>query len=386
MPPRHLYIHVPFCARRCSYCDFSIAVRRNVPVAAYLNALRIELLKATLADTTSRESAKSADAQPSASDSASALETVYLGGGTPSRLGGQGIQSLLALVREFHELAPDAEVTIEANPDDVSEETVRAWVGAGVNRMSLGVQTFDDAALRWMHRTHSAQQSTDAIRIARRGGIDNVSIDLIFALPEGMTRSWRDDVNRVLELQPAHLSLYGLTVEPFTPLARWASRGSAAIAPDNRYADEFLHADAEMTAAGYMHYEVSNFARDGSRSRHNSAYWSGASYRGAGPSAHSFDGMSRRWNVQPYAEWAAKLEAGGCVVSGEETLTAGNKLAEKVYLGLRTSDGLSVRAADLDIAGSWVKSGWAGLDGAVVRLTPEGWLRLDALAAGLTGI
>lgn len=377
MPPRHLYIHVPFCTRRCSYCDFSIAVRRAIPVAAYLTSLRAEFAALQITAETVGDLASS-DAIP--------LDTVYVGGGTPSRLGGDGIRDLLSLVREFHLLAPDAEITIEANPEDVSANAVNAWASAGVNRISLGLQTFDDAALQWMHRTHSAAQSIEAIRLVKAGGIDNVSIDLIFGLPPGLTRSWRADVDRALELAPSHISLYGLTVEPSTPLARWTSRGLTQLTPEDRYADEFLYAHAAATAAGFVHYEVSNFALPGRRSRHNSAYWSGVSYLGVGPSAHSFDGNRRRWNVSAYADWASRLAANESVTAGDEVLSGENRAAERVYLGLRTDNGLSVTGRDLGAVRTWVTHGWAVLHDSVVRLTPEGWLRLDSLAAGLTGI
>lgn len=377
MPPRHLYIHVPFCTRRCSYCDFSIAVRKAVPVAAYLSCLRAEFnaLKVT---TAAAGDPGTAVAVP--------LDTVYVGGGTPSRMGGEGIRDLLSLVREFHCLASDAEVTIEANPEDVSANAVNSWANAGVNRISLGLQTFDDQALQWMHRSHSAAQSIEAIKYVKEGGIANVSIDLIFGLPPGLTRSWRADVDRALELSPSHISLYGLTVEPATPLARWTSRGLTQLTPDDRYADEFLYAHAAATAAGFIHYEVSNFAMPGSRSRHNSAYWSGVSYVGVGPSAHSFDGIRRQWNVSAYAEWARRLTGNEDVTAGEEVLSGQNQAAERVYLGLRTENGLTVKGRDLGSARTWVAQGWAVLHDSVVKLTPEGWLRLDSLAAGLTGI
>lgn len=385
VPPRHLYIHVPFCARRCSYCDFSIAVRRVVPVSAYLDALRAELWVQKLGRYVERSAFSGGRHSPTPPDQ-SALETVYVGGGTPSRLGAEGIRELLAIVGEVHPIAPGAEITIEVNPDDISARSLEAWAAAGVNRLSIGVQTFDDSALEWMHRTHSAEQSLDALRLVRQSGIHNFSIDLIFALPLSLSRSWKDDVDRVLAFQPAHISLYGLTVEPSTPLARWTAAGITRAAPDDCYADEFLYAHDAATAAGYDHYEVSNFALPGSQSRHNSAYWSGASYIGAGPSAHSFDGACRSWNIAPYAAWAARLEAGQSVTFGEETLTEANRLAEKVYLGLRTAAGLTVQASDLEAARAWVAQGWAVLSDARVRLTPEGWLRLDTLAAGLTGI
>jgi putative oxygen-independent coproporphyrinogen III oxidase len=381
MSPRHLYVHVPFCARRCSYCDFSIAVRSSTPVEEYLDAFRRELSLGDLSDST--------------------LDTVYIGGGTPSRLGGIGVRDVLAAVGSHATISDNAEVTIEANPDDVNDMAVAHWAAAGVNRVSLGSQSFDEAALKWMHRTHDSGQIGHAVRTLRRGGIDNISLDLIFALPAQLKRSWESDLVRALDLEPAHVSLYGLTVEAQTPLARWADRGAIVQGSEESYEEEFLTAHATMTDAGFEHYEVSNFARTGMMSRHNSAYWIGAPYVGIGPSAHSFDGATRRWNVSAYSEWIRRLAKGESVISGAEALTDGNRTFEDVYLGLRTQRGLAVADDELIRIRPWIEAGWAVIEereesGAALpasgfprptsrrlRLTPTGWLRLDGLAADL---
>ena len=250
------------------------------------------------------------------------LDTVYLGGGTPSRLGGQGVAEVLSAIRNHASIAPGAEITIEANPDDVNDLAVAKWVAAGVNRVSLGSQSFDDAVLKWMHRTHDAGQIGEAVRTLRRGGIANISLDLIFALPASLNRSWERDLTLALDLEPEHVSLYGLTVEAHTPIARWADRGVVVEGSEAQYEEEFLLANKSMTRAGFEHYEVSNFALPGRGSRHNSAYWTGAPYAGIGPSAHSFDGAVRRWNVSAYSEWVRRLATGRPVLAGEETLTA----------------------------------------------------------------
>ena len=360
---RHLYIHVPFCARRCSYCDFSIAVRNVTPVAEYVESLRIEIA--------SREPERWS------------LDTVYLGGGTPSRLGA-GVGDVLRLVRDHAHVSGDAEVTIEANPDDVVATAAAAWVAAGVNRVSLGAQSFEPAVLDWMHRTHSPAQIGTAVAVLRAAGIRNISLDLIFSLPEALERDWASDVERALELKPDHISLYGLTIEPHTPLGRWTERGEAIEAPDERYESEFLLADERLTSGGFDHYEVSNFARAGQRSRHNSSYWTGVPYAALGPSAHSFDGTVRSWNVSAHADWERRLGAGESVVGGSETLTEENRASERVYLGLRTTDGLRATDAEVELARLWVQQGWASIADGTIVLTPMGLLRLDALAASLT--
>ena len=311
------------------------------------------------------------------------LDTVYLGGGTPSRLGGLGVAQVLSSVRENASLAPGAEITIEANPADVTDVAVAPWLAAGVNRVSVGCQSFDDSVLEWMHRTHDAGQINQAIRALRRGGISNVSLDLIFALPAALKRSWERDLTLALDLEPEHISLYGLTVEAHTPIARWADRGAVVEGTEAAYEEEFLLAHDSMNAAGFQHYEVSNFSLPGKTSRHNSCYWRGASYAGIGPSAHSFDGVARRWNVSPYSDWVRRLASGRSTIGGEEILTDENRDAEKVYLGLRTSRGLQIDGAELGTVARWVEAGWAELDGLQLRLTPTGWLRLDGLAADL---
>lgn len=365
---RHLYVHVPFCARRCSYCDFSIAVRREVPVTEFIQGLAGELDLRFPRSTPERWT----------------VDTLYLGGGTPSRLGATGIESLMETLRKRLRFADDAEVTIEANPDDVSCDDARAWRDAGINRMSLGAQSFDPRALAWMHRAHTSDQIGTAFDAARRAGIENVSIDLIFALPSALDRDWRDDLRRAIALEPSHVSLYGLTVHERTPLARWRDRGDVTEAPEETYAAEFLAAHSALTGAAFDHYEVSSYARPGSRSRHNASYWSGRPWAGVGPAAHEFDGLRRRWNVGPYTQWLDLLRAGRDPLDGEEVLTEQNREAERVYLGLRTSSGLAATDAERSKARRWVDEGWATVADGMLRLTPEGWLRLDALAAALT--
>lgn len=367
MRPRHAYVHVPFCARRCTYCDFSIAVRRSVPVDDYLAGLAGELALRYPTGTPWE------------------LETLYFGGGTPSRLGGEGVARMMELLQRHATLLPGAEVTLEANPDDVTSDAARAWAAAGINRVSLGVQSFDPQVLDWMHRSHTVDRIEPAVGALRSAGLVDVSVDLIFALPDALARDWEADLERALRLDPTHVSLYGLTVEPRTALGRWAARGAVTEAAEERYAGEFLTAHRVMTAAGFDHYEVSNFGRPGHWSRHNQSYWRNVPYAGLGPGAHEFDGTSRRWNASAYVEWQRRATRGEDSVEGSELLTGENRCAEAVYLGLRTLAGLRIEAGEEVVVQPWIEAGWAGLrdDGRVV-LTPEGWLRMDALAQSLT--
>lgn len=320
------------------------------------------------------------------------VRTIYLGGGTPSKLGGDGVENLVSrLLRHFNveKMSTDSldlEVTIEANPEDVTRDAATLWRAAGVNRVSLGVQSFDAGVLGWMHRGHDAEIPGRAVDILRSAGIEDVSVDLIFALPGHLSRSWTNDLDRALALRPTHVSLYGLTVEPKTPLGRWTERGEVVAADDERYESEFLEAHRTLGAAGFEHYEVSNYGLPGHRARHNSSYWEGVPYLGLGPSAHGFDGEVRRWNTPSYAAWQRQLDGGEDPIEGSETLSADNREAERVYLGLRTVDGLAIRQNELTTVTLWIESGWAELIDSRLKLTALGWLRLDALATSLTAL
>ena len=365
--PRHVYVHVPFCARRCVYCDFAIAVRRHVPVEEYLSAVRREL------DLRFPEGGN----WP--------IDTLYFGGGTPSRLGGEGVARLLDVLSNRITIDPGAEITLEANPEDVTREAAEQWRSAGINRLSLGAQSFDDDVLKWMHRVHDAATICSAVDNARAAGFADFSVDLIFALPNEVPRSWETDVRAALALAPTHISLYGLTTEDGSPLGRWRDRGLVSEAAEERYEREYLFAHETLGAAGFEHYEVSNFARPGHRARHNSTYWKNRPYAGVGPGAHEFNGLERRWNVDAYVEWVRRLSQSADPIGGSEVLDSENREAESVYLGLRTSNGLRLTGAELVRAQHWIDAGWGTLrdDGRLV-LTPLGWLRLDSLAADLT--
>jgi len=365
----HLYVHVPFCARRCSYCDFAIAVRREVPSASFAGLIAREWV--------------AWQGHPAWND-APVLDTIYFGGGTPSRLDPSAVRSMLAVFSGDRALAPGAEITLEANPDDVTAETAEAWRAAGVNRISLGAQSFDPAVLQWMHRIHDREQIGTAVRTLRSAGFEDISLDLIYAVPEVLKRDWSADLDQALALAPTHLSFYGLTVEPVTPLGKWTARGEAIALDDERAAGEFLMANARLVSAGFEHYEVSSAALPGHRSRHNSAYWRRAPFIGLGPSAHSGFAGARRWNLRNWEEYRRRAEAGERVVAEEEVLDREQIALEDLYLGLRTSEGLAVEQVPGDALQRWTEAGWARVAGSRVALTPEGWLRLDALVASLS--
>jgi oxygen-independent coproporphyrinogen III oxidase len=364
----HLYFHVPFCARRCSYCDFAIAVRREVPSEAYADLV---LREWELWQT-----------EPIWEESP-LIETIYFGGGTPSRMRPDAVARIIARIRAERPVAADAEITLEANPDDVTLPVASTWRAAGVNRISLGAQSFDPAVLGWMHRVHSAEQISGAVEALRCAGIRDLSLDLIFGLPSELKRDWETDLERALALEPEHLSLYGLTVEPHTVLGHQAGRGELTPVDEDRYAAEFLEAHEVLVSRGFDHYEVSNAARPGHRARHNSAYWRRAPFIGLGPSAHSGFGRERRWNVREWAEYERVVAAGTSPVGGREELDPSAIQLEELYLGLRTTAGLAEGRIPASAREAWIRHGWAIAGDGVLRLTPEGWLRLDALVASI---
>ena len=412
----HLYLHVPFCVRRCSYCDFSIAVRKRIPAREYVEAVLGEVALLGLTDP-GREPGDTEGHGPDpgrepgdteghgldpgrkpGDTEEHGLDTLYLGGGTPSLLPPDAVSTLLTSLRDAFDVTSlrDAiEVTLEANPEDVTPELASAWRRAGVNRVSLGAQSFDDNVLTWMHRSHDAARIGAAVHALRGAGIENVSLDLIFALPAELQRNWERDLELALSLDPDHLSLYGLTVEQRTPLARWISRGAVVPPDDDRYAEEYLLAHVRLAASGYRFYEVSNACRDQRRSRHNSAYWSGRPYLGLGPAAHSYDGRARRWNVAAWPAYARAVAAGRSPVESREVLTPEQRELERVYLALRTDAGLPVTALHRPpprppgsplgpSTARWLEQGWAELRGERLVCTPQGWLRLDSLVRDLT--
>ncbi|HXV86484.1 MAG TPA: radical SAM family heme chaperone HemW [Gemmatimonadales bacterium] len=368
---RHVYIHVPFCRRRCTYCDFSIAVRKTIPAREFVAAVQTEHGM--------RRAAGEWDDEP--------LATLYLGGGTPSLL---PAQALAALLHGFLSPLPRAEfsereITLEANPEDVTADAAEAWVRAGVTRVSLGVQSLNPTVLAWMHRSHAGETAAHAVSLLRRAGIRSLSVDLIFALPADLGVEFGPALQAALALEPDHLSVYGLTREPRTAYARMLERGAARAAADQRYEEEFLSAHQRLTAEGYQHYEVSNYARPGHESRHNRAYWTGAPYAGLGPSAHRFLRGRRSWNVAPWAWYQRRVSAGQDPTEGTEVLNAEQQALEEAYLSLRTAQGSApvgrLAPAALQQA---VSLGWLQADGGRVSATPLGWLRLDELVSVLT--
>lgn len=367
----NVYVHAPFCARRCCYCDFAVHVDRNPDGGRWLGVIRREF-------ETVRDSGEAPLAE--------VLDTLYVGGGTPSVLDGRHIAELADLIGRGRMRSPGFEWTVEANPESFTGELARQWQAGGANRVSFGVQSFDPRALRWMGRLHSPEQAKSAVREARAVGITNLSVDLIFGLPDGVSRSWRDDIERALDLGVPHISLYGLTVEKGTNLCRAVSQGRARMPADRRYREEYLFAAETLAGAGYDHYEVSNFALPGFASRHNRACWTGASYLGLGNGAHSYHSGRRWWNERDWGTYAEHVERSGHARGGTEALTPEQTRLERVWLALRTAHGLDTSdlgAGVNPVVRDWMSKGLARQTGERTRLTPAGWLLLDDLTLEL---
>jgi oxygen-independent coproporphyrinogen-3 oxidase len=325
---------------------------------------------------------------------ASKVGTVYLGGGTPSLLAPETMKTIIDKIRQLFILEPDPEITLEANPDDMTDRgKLKAWRSAGINRLSVGIQSFFDDDLRWMNRAHDAAQATESIRLAKEEGFANMSIDLIYGGPTLPDDHWRQNVARAIRWEIPHLSCYALTVEPRTALDKLIRQHKRTeVSPDDQ-ARQLQLLMGWMEQAGYEHYEISNFALPGHRSRHNSAYWQGVPYLGLGPSAHSYDGGSREWNIANNARYIAALAGGALPVAEKELLTPLQQFNEYIMISLRTKEGINLAAVNRrfgqEAAESLQRRALRYLQtGMIIQtenliLTNEGKLLADGIAADL---
>jgi len=370
-----LYIHVPFCERKCFYCDFYSVASRRVE-EDFLGALereagfrRVEWAGDTL------------------------FETLYIGGGTPSLLSISQLECLLLLVRRNFHLAEDAEMTIEVNPGTVTEEWLRAAHGLGLNRLSIGAQSFDDGILRWLMRIHTSREAVRTCKDARRSGFTNLSLDLIYSLPGLSIDVWERTLRKAVELAPEHISAYSLIVEPGTSLEESVRSGEVEMPGDDAEALSFEFTVDYLAAAGYEQYEVSNYAKRGFRSRHNVNYWERKPYLGLGPSAHSFRDGVRSWNVPLLDEYIRTLQEGTLPVAGEERLTAAEEMEEIIFLGMRQGKidlreiearfNIAAERRWVDRFREWEGLGLIRLDEGRVLLTRKGLLMAEELAERL---
>jgi oxygen-independent coproporphyrinogen-3 oxidase len=319
----------------------------------------------------------------------STLETIYVGGGTPSLLGAEAMAGLARVLGPGRLQGSDLEWTAEANPESFSREVAGGWIRAGVNRISLGAQSFQEEPLKWMGRLHGPGGPANAVQRARKVGFENINLDLIFGLPAEAGRDWNTDLETALAMELPHLSLYGLTIEPGTPLGKAVAEGRVGPVEEPRYREEFLEASERFRDAGYRQYELSNFCLPGFEAQHNQVYWNLRPYLGLGNAAHSFQPPVRRWNLRGWEDYQQSVAKGRLPTAGSETLGPADTRLETLWLGLRTDDGLRFDVLPQEAKAlfqRWSDQGWAVPTSGGFRLTPEGWLLLDQLVVELDGI
>jgi len=369
-----IYLHIPFCKQACTYCNFHFTTSLR-----YKDDLVQALRKETIAEKDYLGGEE--------------VATIYFGGGTPSILDISDLRFLISDLRQHYPVSPEAEITLEANPDDVTIEKATAWKGLGINRLSIGIQSFFEEELRWMNRAHNADQAKACIENSYAAGIDNLSIDLIYGSPLLTDEMWEQNVKTAIDYQIKHLSCYALTVEEKTPLHKDISLQKKSDVDNDKQARQFLQLMQWLRNAGYEHYEVSNFAKPGFRSRHNSSYWKGISYLGLGPSAHSFNGRERRWNIANNNVYIKSVND-GAVERQIESLTVAQQLNETIMISLRTREGIDLvkiennwgekerRRIERDLA-KYTRTGLVTIKNAHAQLSDEGMLRADGIAADL---
>jgi oxygen-independent coproporphyrinogen-3 oxidase len=317
-----IYFHIPFCKQACNYCDFHFAttLRQKQPLIEALS-MELHLRKNYLKD--------------------SAVSTVYFGGGTPSILDREEIELLLKEVRTLYSVSADAEITLEANPDDLSTAKLEAWKQIGINRLSIGIQSFRQADLEYMNRSHNEEEAVEAVERARKAGFENISIDLIYGLPFSSDDQWQSNLEQALALNVPHISAYGLTIEPQTNFGYLHRKGKLKELPDEVVNRQFELLITALNNAGYEHYEISNFAKPGRYSKHNSSYWKGTPYLGIGPSAHGFNGKERYMNVANNKKYVEEI-TGNRLPETIEVLTLSDQYNDYILTRLRTSAGIDL--------------------------------------------
>ena len=368
-----IYIHIPFCRKACNYCNFHFSTSgKNIH----------EMVQAICREAAIRKDYVHEN-----------VSTIYFGGGTPSLLMIQDCKLLLDTMAALFDIATDAEITLETNPDDITPEKLTAWKHAGINRLSIGIQSFFEEDLQWMNRAHNATQALASIQMAQASGFDNITIDLIYGTPTLTDEQWAHNVQTAIGLKIPHLSCYALTVEPKTALDKLITAKKMPPVDPEKQSRHFELLMQWMQQAGYEHYEISNFAKPGLRSKHNSSYWQGKQYLGLGPSAHSFNGRSRQWNIANNALYLKSID-GGIVPYEIEELTPVQQLNEYIMTSLRTMEGLSLEHVKkgwgeptaneiLKSAARYVAEGKATIQNDILTLTPEGKLFADGIAAEL---
>ncbi len=364
-----VYIHFPFCKKKCLYCDFFSKANQDFLIPDFLEAL-------------TREISLRADIFSPIDET---VDTIYFGGGTPSLLKPEQIEDVLNSLLSVFPVINNAEITVEANPGTLSFDLLRGYREIGINRLSIGVQSFNNGELKFLGRIHTAEQAEEFFFEAQRAGFDEIGIDLIYSLPEQSLIEWQGNVDKVFSLKPTHISTYALTWSSATPLGRAIEEGKCPRPDDETTAEMYLLTRKVLSEVGYEHYEISNFALPGHRCRHNEGYWTGKPYFGLGPSAHSYIKDRRFWNISDIRKYINVLLHNELPVDGEERLNPRQKFLERIALGLRRREGIPIEALKnkrQEIT-HLVQAGLAVLKGGFLSLTVRGFLLADEIALRL---
>jgi len=367
-----LYIHIPFCTRKCHYCNFFSQPALHL-IPSYVNALcrEIEIRKEYLSEP---------------------ITTLYFGGGTPGLLSAEQIGAILNNAGKHLDVKLN-EVTLEVNPDNLNNDYLRSIKDVGIDRLSIGIQSFNNKDLKWLNRSHSGEISVEAISDARIAGFENISIDLIYGIPVQSIGEWERQIDIAISLHPEHISAYALTIEPGTALHHFIRKGKRPDVSDKHAEECFRVLKRKLREHGYEHYEVSNFCLPGKESRHNSGYWNHTPYLGIGASAHSFDGKSRQWNVSAINHYISEINQ-GIVPSEKEELSTINMLNEYLMVSIRTSKGCNLNHINevygeefeknvLMRAKPFIENNLLVLKDKVIRTSEQGWFHLDGIASSL---
>jgi oxygen-independent coproporphyrinogen-3 oxidase len=369
-----IYLHIPFCKQACHYCDFHFSTNMEVRNELLrLMAREIELQKEYLAN--------------------ELINTIYFGGGTPSLLTSDEIKKLLDTIYTLFKVNEDVEITLEANPDDLTSESLKAFSQAGINRLSIGIQSFEDRILKFLNRAHSAKAATDSVIFARDAGFTNISLDLIFAIPDQDEKEWATNIHQAIALAPEHVSAYSLTIEEKTTFGRWAARGKFKSVDDDSSAGQLEVLVQELEHAGYEQYEVSNFCKPGFQSNHNSSYWKGHPYLGIGPSAHSYNRLTRQFNVSNNHHYVRALKEDQ-IPFEREVLSVQDHVNEYLLTTLRTKWGTHLQklkeefeydilARHPEFINDLLKNDLAVIEQNYLKLTRKGKLLADKISADL---
>lgn len=368
-----IYIHIPFCKKACNYCDFHFSTKLS-----YKQAMVDAICK---------------EIQNRVEEIDDAFSSVYFGGGTPSLLTHQQLKQILHTVYSLFSIAPDAEITLEANPDDMTTEALHSWLDLGVNRLSVGIQSFNQSQLNWMNRAHTAQESLACVANAAKIGFKNFSVDLIYGLPNLTNKQWEMEINQALSLGVNHLSTYCLTVENKTALANLVKTGKVTPLSDEKQSEQFMLLTNMLAENGWDHYEISNSCKSNNYAKHNTAYWQRKNYLGIGPSAHSYNGKQRKWNIANNQQYIKRINDNETAFE-IENLTVADQINEYILTGLRTKWGISlttllnnwqfaIPSNEQQSINKWCSKGLMFKHDNILTLTKEGRLYADQMASEL---